>query len=83
MTVRRAPDGTIELDGVCPIEDAESLHRHLLENPRSTVDWSACDSAHTAVIQILLALQPTLRGPPRGDFLREYIDPLLADPRGQ
>ncbi len=80
MTVRVSPDGTIELDGVCPIEDAEKLQHCLLQNPQAVVDWRSCAGAHTAVIQILLAVKPLLRGPAASDFLRSHVDPLLKTP---
>lgn len=78
MTVRMATDGTIELDGVCPIEDAEKLQQYLIADPQARIDWRSCSAAHTAVIQILLAAKPLLRGPPAGDFLRNHVAPLLT-----
>ena len=80
MTVRLAADGTIELDAVCPIEDAEILQRHLLADPRATVDWHTCTQAHTGVIQVLMASRAVLRGPPAGDFLRMQMEPVLNRP---
>ena len=77
MTIRVSADGTIELDGICTIEDAERLLQHLLDAPRATLDWRSCVQAHTAVIQILMASKPVLRGPPAGDFLRMHVEPLM------
>ncbi len=54
MTVRLSPTRQIELHGECPSEDAEALLRYLLADPAAAVDWSACEAAHTAVIQVLL-----------------------------
>jgi len=78
MTVRLTGDGTIELDGVCPNEDAEKLQQYLIADPHASVDWHSCAVAHTSVIQILLAARPVLRGPPVGDFLRDHIAPLMT-----
>jgi hypothetical protein len=78
MTIALAADGTIRLDGDCPLEDAEELLRLLAANPEAAVDWRTCSYAHTAVIQILLAAGPQLRGPPKDGFLREHIDAVLA-----
>jgi len=80
MTVRLAEDGAILLEGPCPSEEAEVLLRFLLEAPGSTVDWSSCDHAHTAVVQVLLAVRPILRGPPRAPFLAKWIAPILRGP---
>ena len=77
MTVRLSADGTIVLDGICPLEDAEKLQQYLLSAQGAAVDWRSCVSAHTAVLQILHAARPLLRGPPQGDFLRNYVEPLM------
>jgi hypothetical protein len=77
MTVRLA-DGTVFLEGECPVEDGAALAQHLARHPRATVDWSACDSMHAAVFQVLLAVRPPLRGAPGGDFIRTHLAPLLA-----
>jgi len=80
MTVRLSTAGAIELHGDCPLEDAQALHQYLLADPKSTVDWRACDSAHTAVVQVLLAARPVMLGPPRSDFLEAMVEPLLKHP---
>jgi hypothetical protein len=78
MTVRLSPDGLIQLRDDCPVEDAETLLQHLLADAAASVDWSACDSAHSAVIQVLLLARRPLAGDPRNPLLREWIAPLLA-----
>jgi hypothetical protein len=80
MTVGLAADGTIRLDGVCPVGDAEPLLRLLTDHHDATVDWRGCEEAHTAVIQILLAARPKLLGPPASEFLQCRIAPLIASP---
>jgi hypothetical protein len=77
MTVRLAEDATLQLEGDCPIEDAEVLLRHLLETPGATVDWRACERLHSAVVQVLLASGAPLKGPPAGAFLRDWLEPVL------
>jgi hypothetical protein len=78
MTVRVVSSGTVALEGICPIEDAEALQQQLLSNPEAAVDWSACVQAHTAVIQVLLAAQPKFLGPPAGDFLMSKLAAQLS-----
>jgi hypothetical protein len=80
MTVHVAMDGTIVLAGDCPVEDADILVQLLLADPAAEIDWRACDQAHTAVVQVLLASHRTTRGPPRATFLNNWIEPLLAGP---
>jgi hypothetical protein len=77
MTVRRAEDGTIRLEGDCPVEEAETLLGLLLAHPEAPVDWRLCRSAHGAVAQVLLALGRPVLGEPEDPFLRRWIAPLL------
>ena len=78
MTVTIKGDGVVALTGSCPVEDAEALLQHLLASENAKVDWSACESAHTAVIQVLLASGITPRGDPRGIFLRDHVSGVLG-----
>jgi hypothetical protein len=72
-------DGTISLEGPCPVDDSATLHEYLVESPQATVDWSKCETMHTAVFQVLLAFRPSMRGTPAGNFVRLHLSPLLAD----
>jgi len=78
MTVSVSPSGTIELRGACPVDDAERILQHLLAAPQAVVDWRSCESAHTAVIQVLLVAKSIPLGPPMNQFLRDYVEPQLA-----
>jgi hypothetical protein len=78
MTVKIVSNGAIELTGACPVEDAEILLRCLLDSPHAPIDWSACESAHSAVIQILLVADVRPQGVPKNLFLRNHIGPLLV-----
>ena len=74
MTVNLVGPKTIELSGNCPLEDAEVLFQSLLENEGAAVDWTKCEQAHTAVVQVLMASGRPLRGPPAGEFLKAHIE---------
>ena len=76
MTVYAA-DGSIVLSGDCPSEDADVLLQQLLALPFAAVDWRQCKSAHTAVVQLLIAARRPLLGPPQGVFLSDLIEPAL------
>ena len=80
MTIRLAADGTIELEGVCPLEEAEKLQQYLIADPQAAVDWRSCAAAHASVIQILFAVKPVLRGPAGSAFLRDHVEPHLQPP---
>ena len=73
MTVRVNDAGGIELVGACPSADAEALLQHLLADPAATVDWRECRGAHTAVVQVLMAVKPKLLGPPADAGLRDWV----------
>jgi hypothetical protein len=73
MSVSLGDRGVILLTGICPIEDAEALLQRLCDKPDATVDWSGCEQAHAAVIQVLLAARPRLVGSPTDAFLREHL----------
>jgi hypothetical protein len=81
VTVASRVDGTISLDGVCPVGDAEPLLRLLTGKPDAIVDWRRCEEAHAAVIQILLAVLPKLIGPPANMFLQRHVEPILRGAR--
>jgi hypothetical protein len=81
MSVRIGEDGAILLEGPCPIEDAEALLGLLLSHPEAQVDWRACERAHTAVVQLLLASGRSIEGPPSDGFLAHHINPALSRPK--
>lgn len=80
MTVRTTAQGSILLEGSCPIADAEILLQHLTAAPTAVVDLRSCDFAHTAVVQVLMACRPNLLGPPGEHPMWRWVYPLL-DPR--
>jgi hypothetical protein len=66
----------IFLQGECPADEAEELLELVLAHPAAPIDWACCRSAHTAVVQVLLAAGRPLRGLPEDEFLRRWIPPL-------
>lgn len=80
MTVRAGGDGLIELVGACPSADAEPLLQLLLASPGATVDWRECRTAHTAVVQVLMAARPKLLGPAADVRLAEWVTPAITSP---
>jgi len=72
MSVMVQADG-IQLSGRCSAEDAESLLVALQDQPDGPVDLAQVQRMHTAVLQLLLALRPTISQPPPDPLLREMI----------
>ena len=63
----------IRLEGICPVEDAETLAAIILEDPHAPVDWSACTRLHTAVYQVLLSLKPRVLGTCGDPFVERWL----------
>lgn len=78
MTVAVASSGDIVLLGACPVDDAEPLLSLLLAHPEAVVDWTGCNRAHTAIIQLLMAARRELRGPCGDPFLNRWVEPLIS-----
>jgi hypothetical protein len=74
VSVRRQEDGTILLEGHCPVEDAESLLQMLQATPKVPLNWVQCTCLHTSVLQVILAA-PTRRHGPCGDpWVRQWVE---------
>lgn len=77
MSVRL--DGTtIRLEGPCRVEDAEPLLGWLQADRQRVVDLTEAQHLHAAVVQVLMALRPAIRGIPKDPFLRDWIHPALT-----
>jgi hypothetical protein len=82
MTVILSAENVLLLDGVCSSEDAESLLQHLAHNSQMSVDLRNCESAHTSVVQVLMAARPKLVGSPSNDTpLWRWVYPALISPK--
>lgn len=80
MSIRVDYDGRILLEGDCSLEDVEPLLRGLLEAPGAELDWRGCHHVHAAILQLMLASQRAVIGPPGDPFLETCIGPLLRRP---
>ncbi|WP_404375813.1 hypothetical protein [Vreelandella aquamarina] len=47
------------LTGACEVEEAETLHGWLLEQPKASLNLRHCEYLHTAVLQVILAAKAT------------------------
>ena len=73
----RLDGNVIILEGQCRVEDAEPLLGWLQTDRGRTVDLTDAEHLHAAVLQVLMALQPAVRGTARDAFLRDWITPAL------
>jgi hypothetical protein len=80
MTIIRDGD-RVRLVGLCRVEDAEPLTALLQGLSNSTLDLSACEGLHAAVLQAILAFRPKIVGVPGDAFLRDHLLPALTGER--
>lgn len=73
MSVRRDDNGTVILEGKCPVEDAEPLLQLLQASPSAPLDWTKCSDLHTAVIQVMLATGAKPDGPCGDPWVEQWI----------
>ena len=72
MTVRLNEAGVIVIEAESPVDDAEILLEHLHAHPNAAIDCSGCHFMHTAVLQVLMAANPTMAGPCGDDFVQAW-----------
>ena len=77
MTILRSDDGTVVLDGVCAVEDAEPLLQRLQATPAASVDWTQCRQLHTAVLQVIMASGGSPMGPCGDVWVEQWLAPKL------
>ena len=77
MTIRRGDEGIIVLDGVCAVEDAESLLQMLQATPGAIIDWTQCRQLHTAVLQVIMASGKSPIGPCGDVWVQHWLAPKL------
>jgi hypothetical protein len=85
----RLDGNVIILEGPCRVEDAEPLLGWLQADRGRMVDLGKAEHLHAAVLQVLMALRPAIRGTAGDAFLRDWITPALmgkslpgSDPQG-
>lgn len=76
MSVRVEAEA-IHLVGRCLAEDAEALLVALQEGSGRVVDLEGAQRLHLAVVQILLAARPPIRGVPDHEFIAGHLVNLL------
>jgi hypothetical protein len=79
VSVRCDDNGSIVLDGFCPVEDAESLLQLFQAYPTAQCDWTQCGHLHTAVVQVVLAVRPIVIGPCGDPWIEQWIGPFIAE----
>lgn len=68
---------TIVMSDVCSIEDAEELQRFLETHSQAYVKLTHCEHMHTALLQLLMQYNVTVRDTAYSPFLWKWVVPLL------
>ena len=68
---------TILLSGACGVEEADTLLALIQQHEGFPVDLSKAGQVHTALWQVIIALQPPVTGEPADDFTRSWLMPAL------
>jgi hypothetical protein len=75
VTVRRNDQGTVVLEGPCPVEDAEQLLQILQAAPAAPIDWTRCQQLHTAVFQVIMAAGTRPAGTCGDAWVQQWLAP--------
>lgn len=76
----RVHEGRILLEGHCAAADAELLLTTLQDVPGANVDMGGVQKLHMAVLQVLLALKPSVTGQSQsGTMSRDIFRRLISD----
>jgi len=71
---------TVIAEESCTVEDAMTLLEFLITNPKAKVDLAACTHLHTAVLQVLLAVNANINALPTDSFLARWLIQVLNPP---
>lgn len=74
----RLEGAVILLEGPCRAEDAEPLLAWLQADGSRIVDLTNAEHLHGAVFQVLMALNPEIRGEGKDAFVRDWLSPILT-----
>lgn len=77
MSVALEQDAIV-LSGNCGAEEAETLLALIQAHPGMAVDLAGVEWVHTALWQIIIALEPPVRSMPLHGFIHDWLLPLLA-----
>jgi len=67
------------LEEICEIEDAETMLEWLLEHPKGKLNLKQLRHTHSALLQILMALRPTVSIWPEDEGISEWLRPLMGE----
>jgi len=65
------------IEGECSVEEAEALLEWILLTPKGKINLKQCEHMHTAVLQVLMALTPSVSVWPDTDSPAFWLSTVL------
>jgi len=62
-------DDEVRFTGDCPVDEAEALHHHLCGLGHPVFDLAQAGRLHTAIVQLILASQGSVKAAPQSKVL--------------
>ncbi|MGK0304546.1 MAG: hypothetical protein ACI8UG_000285 [Gammaproteobacteria bacterium] len=60
-------------EDLCTIEEAEGLLTWLLDTPKGKINLKKCTGLHTAIYQVLMALNPNISALPEQESVKNIL----------
>ena len=67
------------LEGVCTVEEAETLWEWLRNNPGGKINLKACEHIHTSILQVLMASGAKISALPADPWLTGLVECVLPE----
>lgn len=61
------------LQQTCTVEEAEQLLAWFQSHPKGKINLKACEHLHTAILQVLLAVNPVITAEPQNKQLKTCL----------
>jgi hypothetical protein len=69
---------TIQIDGVCGVDEAMPLLEFLQTHDAAQVDMRTCTHLHAAALQVLMVAAVRVAVLPEEEFLSRWLTPMLG-----
>jgi hypothetical protein len=71
-------DGTVQIDGVCGVDEAMPLLEFLQTHGEAGIDMRTCTHLHSAALQVLMIVAIRVVALPDEAFLAQWLMPLFG-----
>lgn len=71
-------EDTVEIDGVCGVEEAMPLLEFLQTHGDARIDMRTCTHLHSAALQVLMLVTSRVAVLPEEEFLSRWLTPMLG-----